>query len=414
MKLLHERCAGLDVHSRSIVASVRVVAGDRVKRDVETFGSTTSELMRLASFLGDHGCTIAAMEATGVYWQPVWAILESQLKLVLVNAREFHNVPGRKTDVSDAQWLADLLAHGLLRSSLVPPRPQQEVRELTRTRKQLVRERSRHVQRLQKVLEPANIKLTNVVADILGATGRAILEAIAAGETDPEALAALRKGRLKASHEQLCEALRGSPTAHHRFEIRLHLGLIDGLDRAIAEVDARLEQAIEPFRDAVERLQTIPGVGPTVAVVLVGEMGADMSRFPTAGHLRSWAGLCPRADESAGKKRSTRLQPRAAWLRPALLQGALAAIKVKDSYLRAHYLRIRSRRGHKKAAIAVAAAMTTAAYHMLKNNVDYRELGGAYLDAVDKGRAASRHVRRLRELGFVVTVAEQGQPPAEA
>jgi transposase len=406
MEVKFPRCAGLDVHSRVVVACVRVADGKNVTHEIESFGTTTKELGRLAEFLEARGCTVAAMEATGVYWRPVWHVLEGSIELMLVNAREFHNVPGRKTDANDAEWLSDLLAHGLLRSSLVPPQPQQEIRDLTRTRKQLVHERARHVQRIQKVLEAANIKLSTVLADILGQTGRRILDAIVAGTTDAEALADLRSRRVKASKDQLIDALRGRPREHHRFELRVHLKLIDTLDASIDEIDERLQKMLEPFRIAVERLKTIPGVGDSVAEVVVGEVGVDMTRFPSAAHLRSWAGLCPHSDESAGKRRSARLRKSGTWLKPTLVQASLAAIKVQNSYLQALYRRIRGRRGHQKAIMAVAASMLTAAYHMLKRGVDYADLGGAYFDEIDRHHAAQRHLRRLRELGFQVSVTE--------
>ena len=342
------------------------------------------------------------MEATGVYWKPVWHILEGSFELVLANAMHIKNVPGRKTDVNDATWIADLLAHGLIRPSFVPPTPIQEIRTLMRTRKQLVRERSQHTQRIQKTLEDANLKIASVVSDILGTSGRAILKAIISGESSPEQLLSVTTGRLRASRENLIEALRGKISPHHRFLLKLHLEQIDTLEKAIDSVDKEVGPAIEPFRSKVSRLLTMPGISDITAQVLVSEIGWDMSRFPTAGHLISWAGLCPRNDESAGKRRSTRLRHGASWLKTTLPQAAWAAARAKSGYLRAQFLRLKSRRGPKKAIMAVAASMLTAAYYMLRDDVDYKDLGTAYFDQIDKTKSATRLVRRLKDLGFQV------------
>jgi transposase len=345
------------------------------------------------------------MESTGVYWKPVWHVLEESLTLVLANAMHIRNVPGRKTDVNDATWIADLLAHGLIRGSFVPPTPVQEMRDLTRTRKQLVREAAQHSQRLQKTLEDANIKLASLVSDILGKSGRAILDALVGGESDPEKLADMTSGRLKATRKELVEALRGRVRPHHRFLLKLHLGQIDALDEAVREVEARLGDALQPFRDLEGLLKTMPGVSVTTAQVLLSEIGTDMSRFPTAGHLVSWAGLCPGNDESAGKRRSTRLRKGGQWLKATLVQSAWAATRKKKSYLQSLFHRIKARRGHKKAVIAVAASMLTAAYHMLKNGVEYDELTDNHLAQRDRTKAAKRLVKRLEDLGFAVTTS---------
>lgn len=389
------------------MACVRVVEKREAVQQVCTFGATTSELLKLADWLGDSGVTHVAMEATGVYWKPVWHVLEARFELVLANARHVRNVPGRKTDVNDATWLAELLAHGLIRGSFVPPQPVQQLRELTRTRKQLVREVARHTQRIQKTLEDANIKLTGVVTDLLGRTGRALLEAIVQGEMDPERLADLGT-RLKASRATLVEALRGSVTDHHRFLLRLHLSQIDALRQAVREVETRLGNALEPFRTAEKQLVTIPGVSTTVAQVIISELGVDMSRFPTVGNLISWAGLCRRDDESAGKRRSTRIRKGAPWLKTALVQAAWAAIRKKGSYLQAQYYRLRSRRGPKKAIIAVAASMLTAAYFMLRDGTFYSDAGADYFEQRNQKRTTQRLVRRLQDLGYAV----QLQPAA--
>jgi transposase len=405
MEVLHARCAGIDVHKKQVKACVRVAEGGRVKREVREFETTTAALLRLAEWLGSEEVTHVVMEATGTYWKPVWHVLEGSYDLVLANARDVKNVPGRKSDVSDAAWLADLLAHGLVRSSFVPPEPILELRDLTRTRKQLIRERSRHVQRIQKVLEDANLKLSSVITDVTGMSGLNILSALIDGETDPERLAELGSLRLKATKEELRDALHGFVREHHRFMLRLHLDQIHALDRAIADIEQRTERCLEPFRGVVEHLTTIPGVSQTTAAVMVAEIGIDMSRFPSDGHLRSWAGLCPRLDESAGKHRSKRLRPGAQWLKTTLMQGAWAAVKTKDSYFQSKFLRLKRRRGAKKAIVAVAGSILTAAYYMIQRDQDFQELGGAYFDQLDRQKLARRLVRRLHELGMEVTLS---------
>jgi transposase len=405
MEVIHARCAGLDVHKDTVVACVRLAVDGQVHQEVKTFKTTTTELLGLADWLRDRECTHAAMESTGVYWKPVWHVLEDTVTLVLANAMHIRNVPGRKTDVNDAMWMADLLAHGLIRGSFVPPTPVQEMRDLTRTRKQLVREVAQHSLRLQKTLEDANIKLSSYVSDILGVSGRAILEAITQGVTDPEKLVELSKGRLKASRRELVEALRGRVQDHHRFLLRLHLDQIDALNKAVREVEARLGNALDPFRDIEGLLMTIPGVSNTTAQVILSEVGTDMSRFPTVAHMISWAGLCPGNDESAGKRRSTRLRKGGQWLKATLVQSAWAASRKKGSYLKALFHRIRSRRGPKKAAVAVAASMLTAAYHMIKTGVAYEDLTDRYFDSRDRTVTAKRLLKRLTDLGFSATLS---------
>jgi transposase len=404
MEVIHEKCAGLDVHQQTVVACVRVAHGGTVHREVRSFGTTTRELLALADWLTAAGCTHVAMESTGVYWKPVWHVLEGSVELVLANAMHIRNIPGRKSDVNDATWIADLLAHGLIRASFVPPAPIQELRDLTRTRKQLVREIAQHTLRIQKVLEDANVKLTGVVSEVLGTSGRAILDALVEGETDPERLLARTTGRLKTPRSVLLDALHGRVTAHHRFLLQLHLTQIDALEAAVRDVEARVGDALAPFRTAVAHLITMPGISHTVARVLLAEIGPDMSRFPTAGHLLSWAGLCPRLHESAGKRLSTRVRPGAPWLKTTLVQAAWAAVRVKHSYLQAQFLRLKTRRGPKKAILAVAASMLTAAYHMLQRGVPYHELGAAHFDRRDKAKLTRRLIRRLHDLGLTVEV----------
>ena len=299
MEVLHAHCAGLDVHKDSVVACVRHMAGGKISAPVKTFKTTTQELMALSDWLSEEGVTHIAMEATGVYWKPVWHILsDGNFSLVLANAAHVKNVPGRKTDVNDATWLADLMAHGLIRASFVPEEPTQQMRDLLRTRKQFVRERSSHTQRIQKTLEDANIKLDSVISNVAGVSGRRMIEALIAGQTDPEALAALADGRIRATAAELEAALRGRVTAHHRFMLRLHLDHLDAVDAAIFRIDKEVEGNLEPFRVACEMLTTMPGVSSLAAEVMVSEIGIDMSRFKTEGHLISWAGLCPRNDEA--------------------------------------------------------------------------------------------------------------------
>lgn len=404
MEVLYPRCAGLDVHAGNVTACARIASGGDVSYEHRTVPTTTRGLLELDEWLTAHGCTHVAMEATGVYWKPVWHVLEAHFTLVLANAMHIRNVPGRKSDMNDATWIADLLAHGLIRSSFVPPAPIQELRDLTRTRRQLVHEVARHVLRIQKTLEDANLKLTQVMSNIVGVSGRAILNALVAGETDPDRLVDLTHGRLKASRADLRDALHGRVTDHHRFMIKLHLAQIDGLETAVATIEARIGDALGPFRAAVSLLTTMPGISETTARVLVAEIGTDMSRFPSVGHLISWAGFCPRLDESAGKRRSTRTRQSAPWLKPTLVNAAWAATHKKDGYLRAQFVRIKSRRGAKKAILAVASSMLTAAYFMLRDGVEYHDLGAHHFEQRDKQQLAKRLIQRLRDLGVAVEV----------
>lgn len=404
MEVLHQRCAGLDVHKDIVVACVRLAIGSDVQQEVREFSTTMRGLLALADWLETFQVTHAAMEATGVYWKPVWYVLEGRLELILANAMHVRNVPGRKTDVNDAMWIADLLAHGLVRASFVPPTPILELRDLTRTRKQLVREIAQHTLRIQKVLEDANIKITGLISDILGLSGRAILSALAAGEQDPEHLADLAQGLLKKKRTALIEGLRGNVRDHHRFLLQLHLGQIAALEDAVSRLEERLGETMAPFRWAVQLLTTMPGVSNVVAQVIVAEIGTDMRRFPTAGHLVSWAGLCPRMQESAGKRRSTRTRHGAPWLKTVMVQAAWAGSRKRNSYLKAQFLRLKSRRGPKKAILAVAATMMVAVYHMLRDGVEYEDLGADHFDRRDKAKTAHRLVCRLRELGVQVQI----------
>jgi transposase len=373
-----------------------------VSHEVRRFSTTTRDLLELADWLEAQGVTQVAMEATGVYWKPAWHILEGRFELVLANAAHIRNVPGRKSDVNDAVWISDLLAHGLIQASFVPPTPVQELRDLTRTRTQLTREVAQHVQRVQKTLEGANIKLVSVISDIMGMSGRRILKAMIAGETDAAKLAGLGSSRLKVPRSDLVAALEGRVTPHHRFLISLHLGLIEELERCIVAFDVRIGEILTPFRDAMEQLITAPGVRRVAAEVILAEIGPDMSPFPSAGHLLSWAGLAPRLDESAGKRRSTRVRHGAPWLKPVLVQCAWGAARAKGTYLQAQFFRLKARRGPKKAAIAVAASILTAVYHMLKEGVFYQDLGANYLVKRDAAGTVAKLARRIKELGYDV------------
>lgn len=405
MDVVHERCAGLDVHKEEVVACARVTTGRRTTYVQARFPTTTRGLLALSEWLAGQGCTVVAMEATGVYWKPVWHLLEDAYDLILANAAHVRAIPGRKSDTNDAHWLADLLAHGLIRASFVPPTAIQDLRDLTRTRKQLVREVAQHTLRIQKTLEDANIKITGVVTDLLGVSGRAILTGLIAGETDPARLLARTTGRLQADASRLLDGLQGRVTAHHRFLLQLHLDQIATLDAGVARIEAELEDRLHPFRDAIARLSTIPGVSAVVAQTLVAEIGLDMTRFPTSGHLISWAGLCPKMDESAGKRRSTRLRHGAPWLKTVLVQAAWAASRMREGYPRAQFARLRARRGPKKAVVAVAASLLTAAYFILRDGTVYRDLGSRYFDERDKARAVRRLTRRIEALGYSVQVA---------
>ena len=405
MEVLHPHCAGLDIHKDSVVACVRHMVKGKVATEVRVFRTTTQDLMKLSDWLAAEGATHIGMEATGVYWKPVWHILsDAEFELVLANAAHVKNVPGRKTDVKDAVWLSDLMAHGLIRGSFVPDTATQEMRDLLRTRKQFVRERSSHIQRIQKTLEDANIKLDSVISDVSGVSGRRMIEALIMGQTNPLTLASLADRRLRASAEDLEAALVGRVTNHHRFLLRLHLDHLDAVDAAIVRIDQQIDANLEPFRRAIELLVSIPGVSRLSAEVIVSEIGLDMDRFPTDGQLISWAGLCPRNDESAGKRRSTQMKKGAPWLKTTLIQCAWSATRVKKGYLSAQYLRLRSRRGGKKAIGAVAASILTAIHHMLKNGTTYADLGADHLDHRAKGKHVLRLLSRLQNLGVTVHI----------
>jgi transposase len=380
-------------------------------KEVRTFATTTADLISLSVWLAENKCTHIAMEATGVYWKPVWHILsDGDFELLLANAAHIKNVSGRKTDVKDADWISDLLAHGLIRPSFVPDGPTREMRTLLRTRKQLSREKASHILRIQKTLEDANIKLDSVVTDIMGLSGRKMIEAMIAGQSDPAKLARLADPRVKASQETLREALRGRVTRHHRFLLRLHLQQIDALDDAIVKIDQQVEVDIAPFRTAIEQISTIPGVKDLSVRAILSEIGIDMTRFASDAHLISWACICPRNDESAGKRRSSRIRKGSPWLKTTLVQCAWAAARTKGSYLQAQFHCIRARRGPKKAIVAVAASILTAIYHMLKDGTMYQDLGPKYFDRRDHERQKRRLVQRLADLGYAVELVALVSP----
>jgi len=409
MDVIVDRCAGLDVHKKSVVACVRRPGTGRRKRDreVRTFETFTDDLVKLREWLIESGVTEVAMEATGVYWKPVWHALEGHgFEVLLVNPAHIKNVPGRKTDVNDATWIATLLECGLLRASFVPPVEIRELREITRYRRRLVEERSREVQRLQKLLEDAGVKLSSVASDTLGVTGRAMLEALIAGERDPALLAGLVKGRLKVKSELLARSVPGRFNNFHATMARELLDHIDYLDIAVTRLDDHVEVLMVSFVDARDRLDTIPGIGKRCAEIVIAEIGVDMNRFPTPGHLASWAGLCPGNNESAGKHKSTTTRSGNPWLTSALVEAAWAAIRTKDCYLAVRFQRIRKRRGEQRALIAVAHTLLIICWHLLAEETVYQELGADYLAGKDRPERRRKHlVAQLEKLGYDVELA---------
>jgi transposase len=405
MEIVITRCAGLDVHKATVVATVRVPGEDGGRRIVtETFGTMTPDLIALREWLQAFGVTQVALESTGVYWKPVYYVLEDAFELLLINMQELKRVPGRKTDVKDSEWLAQLLECGLLRSSFVPPPPIRELRDITRYRVQQTRDRSREVNRLQKVLEDAGVKLTSVLTDVMGVSGRAMVEALIAGTTDPQVLADLARGQLRKKLPALQRALVGRFRPVHAFLLEQILAKIDYLDEALERLTAEIDRRVTPFEPMLTGLDTIPGIDRIGAISLVAETGGDMARFPTAAHLCSWAGMCPGHDESAGKRRSGRTRKANRYLRTTLIQAGVAASRKKDSALQALYARVKNRRGHKKAVVATGHQILEIAYYVMHDGVTYRELGAAYVQRRDRDRTARRHVRQLEALGFVVTV----------
>jgi transposase len=408
MDVVYERSAGLDLHKKTIVACVCAPgAAGQPQKTIRTFGTMTDDILALGDWLGSLGVTHVAMESTGVYWKPVWNLLENRFELLLANAQHIKAVPGRKTDVKDAEWIADLLRHGLLKASFVPDRFQRELRELTRYRTDLAQERAAEVNRLQKTLEGANIKLAAVVSEIDGKSAREMLEALVGGATDPKALAELARGRLREKTAELERALAGSFGPHQRFLVARHLALIDAYDDSIAQVSAEVAARTRPFEAELTRLDTIPGVARRTAEVLVAEMGADMTRFPSARHLAAWAGLAPGNYESAGKRKSGTTRKGNPALKACLVEAANAAARKKHSYAAAQYHRLAARRGRKRALVAVAHALLESAYYILKRGEEYRDLGPTYFDDRDREATCKRLTRRLEQMGYDVDLHQR-------
>ncbi len=410
MEVRYRCCCGLDVHKQTVVAClIRTAAGGQPTKEIRTFGTTTAELLTLAEWLRAAECTHVAMESTGVYWKPVHNILEGQFEVLVVNAAHIKAVPGRKTDVKDSEWIADLLRHGLVRASFIPDRAQREVRDLTRTRTTLIDERSRAVRRLQQVLEDANLKLAGVVTDLQGVSGRAILEALLAGQTDPATLAELAKGRLRRKRADLERALSGRLREHHRLLLATHLEQIDFLDESIERLSAEIAARLRPFEAELERLETIPGIGRRTAEIIAAEIGLDLSRFPTAGHLASWAGMCPGSYESAGKRKGGKTRKGSKWLRRALTEAARAAGRSRGTYLAAKYRRLLPRCGPTKAAVALGHTILTIVYALLTHQDSYQDLNPTYLEERLRTRARQRAVEQLECLGYDVTLTPRRQ-----
>jgi transposase len=409
MEVVYSHCCGLDVHKKSVVAClVTPGPGGAPRKEIRTFGTMTDDLLALGDWLAAAGCTHVAMESTGVYWQPIWNLLEDRFALLLVNARHSKAVPGRKTDVRDCEWIADLLRHGLLHGSMVPGRAHRELRELVRYRTALGRERAAEVNRLQKVLESANLKLGGVASDIMGVSARQMLAELVAGATDTTALAGLARGQLQKKRPELERALAGRFGAHHRYLVAKLLAHIDFLDASLTELSDAIRERMRPFEDALERLDTITGIGRRIAELVVAELGTDLGRFPSAEHLASWAGLCPGNDESAGKRRSGKTRKGNPWLRSALVEAAQAAGRSKDTYLAAQFRRLAARRGKKRALIAVAHSILVAIYYLLTRSTVYEDLGGDYFDRRDQQALERRLVGRLEALGNKVILEKVG------
>jgi len=405
MDVMITRCAGLDVHKATVVATVRVPTDGGGRRIVtETFGAMTPDLMALRDWLQAFGVTHVALESTGVYWKPVYYILEDAFVLLLINMQELKRVPGRKTDVKDSEWLAQLLECGLLRSSFVPPPPIRELRDITRYRVQQTRDRSREVNRLHKVLEDAGVKVTSVLTNVMGVSGRSMVEALVGGTTDPIVLADLARGRLRQKLPALQRALVGHFRPVHAFLLQQILAKIDYLDEALDRLTTEIDRRVAPFGPMLIALDTIPGIDRIGAISLVAETGGDMHRFPTAAHLCSWAGMCPGHDESAGKRRSGKTRKANRYLRSTLIQAGVAASHKKDSALQTLYARVKSRRGHKKAVVAVGHQILEIAYYVMRDGVTYHELGANYFQRHNRERTVRRHVKQLEALGYVVTV----------
>jgi len=405
MEIVHERCCGLDIHKRTVVACIRIQKAEGgAQTDIKTFSTMSFDLLILRDWLTANRITHVAMESTGVYWKPVYNLLEDQFNVLLVNAHHIKALPGRKTDVKDCEWIANLLAHGLIKGSFIPPEPIRDLRDLTRYRKSLIDERIREVNRLHKLLESANIKLASVATNVMGISGKEMMYALLGGEADPEILSELARGRLRKKIPALKKALEGRFRPHHRFLLETILAHIDFLDESIATVSEEVVSRLDPFVQTIKLLRSIPGVELKTAEVIISEIGTDMSRFPSASHLASWAGLCPGNNESAGKRKSGKTRKGDQWLRRALVEVAWAASRTKETYLFSQYHRLAARRGKKKAIVAVAHSILVAIYHILVNAVPYQDLGPNYLDKLNETNIKRYHVRRLEDLGYKVSI----------
>ncbi len=415
MEVIYSHCAGLDVHKRTVVACrLSVSDNGRKTKAIQTFGTTTAELLELSDWLTAGGCTHVALEGTGEFWKPIWNTrsVEGSFELWLVNAQHIKRVPGRKTDVQDSEWLADLLQHGLVKASFIPPVEQRDRRDLTRQRTQLVRERTSVINRLQKVMEDANLKLSSVVSNVVGVSSRAILDELLKDELDPAQLEHLVHGRLREKLPELEQALTGRVRPHHRFLIAHRLAHLDFLDEQITAYSQEIEQQTQPFEELVTLLDTIPGVARTTAELILAEVGSDLSRFESADHLASWTGLAPGNNESAGKRLSGKMRKGSQWLRVGLTQAAQAAARTKATYLAAHYHRLAGRRGKKRAIMALAHSILVIAYHIIQRKEPYQDLGGNYFDERKRATTANRLTRRLKKLGYTVTLRAPASIPA--
>jgi transposase len=405
MELVISRCAGMDVHQATVVVTVRVPDDVGRRRSfTETFGTMTPDLLALRDWLQAHGVTHVALESTGVYWKPVYYVLEDAFTLLLINMHELKRVPGRKTDVQDSEWLAQLLECGLLKPSFVPPPPIRELRDLTRYRVQQVQDQAQETNRLHKVLEDAGVKLSTVASDVMGVSGRLMLTALVQGTTDPAVLADLARGRLRVKLPALRRALEGRFRPHHAFLLRQILAKIDFLEETIAHLTEEINARVGPFEPMLTALDTIPGVDRIAAISIVAETGGDMRRFPSAGHLCSWGAMCPGQNESAGKRRSGKTRKGNRYLRRTLIQAALSATRKRDCALQTRYHRVKRQRGHKKAVVAVGHQILEIAYYVMRDGVTYQELGADYFDRRHHERAVRRHVKQLEAMGFHVTI----------
>ena len=408
MQTLVERGCGLDVHQATVVACLLIVSPNgNVRKQMRTFGTTTRELLSMRTWLLSEGCTHIAMESTGVYWKPVFAILEGELEIVVANAQHVKKVPGRKSDVKDAEWLAELLCHGLLRSSFVPPKPIRELRDLTRYRRKLVESQTAERNRMLKLLETANIKLSSVVCDVFGVSGQLMLQALLKGKASPQEMAQLAKGRLRKRIADLEPALEGKLQPHHRFLLKLQLDRLQAVEEDLTTLEQHIQEKLQPYAAQLALLQEIPGVDWTLAAVIIAELGVDMSVFDSVSQLASWAGVCPGTNESAGKRKSSRVPKGNVYLKTGLVEAANAASRAKGTYLRDKFYRLKARRGYKRATMAVAHKILVAIYHMLSQQVSYNDLGDLYLDKLNKNHLTRNLVHRLERLGYVVTLTPQ-------